>query len=279
MKLRTLYSIVFLAAMAMFLNACSIPEKKICIPEKQDNVLVYDIADILDENEESALNRELNSFKANTSNVIVVISHPDFCEEEPFMYATQAGEVMGVGTADNDNGIVIVVGTEVREAFIAVGKGLEGAIPDAYAKRIIEQEMLPEFRNDNYPGGIRRSVAVLKQLASGEFSEYAGGATNNSKKKSKGFPIALVLMFFLFGGASLFGQIYRVRKYAALNDIAFWTAWTILANSRRSHGGSYSDFSGGRGPFGGGGFGGGGGGGFGGFGGGSFGGGGAGGSW
>lgn len=274
MNLRTLYSILFLGAVAMLLNACSIPDKKICFPHKQDNVLVYDLANVLDENEETALNHELNSFKANTSNVIVVITHPDFCGEEPFKYATDAGEDMGVGTADNDNGIVIVVGTEVHKAFIAVGKGLEGAIPDAYAKRIIEQEMLPEFRNDNYIGGIKQSVSVLKKLASGEISEYVGGASNNSKKKSKGFPIALVLMFFLFGGASLFGQIYRVRKYAALNDIAFWTAWSILANNRRSHGGSYSDFSGGRGPFGGGG-----GGGFGGFGGGSFGGGGAGGSW
>jgi uncharacterized protein len=57
------------------------------------------------------------------------------------------------------------------EVFIAVGYGLEGAVPDAYAKRIIDNELIPHFSQGDYFGGVEAACEVLMKLASGEISE------------------------------------------------------------------------------------------------------------
>jgi uncharacterized protein len=117
------------------------------------------------------------------------------------------------------------------------------------------------------------------ELAAGEITEYAGCPPTQKKGKKK-FRVIIMLIFLglsIFGG--LGGMAVKTFRYSRLNAISFMAAWAIIAAASRQHAGTYDNFRGGRGGFGGGGFGGGGGGGFGGFGGGGFGGGGAGGSW
>lgn len=242
-----------------------------------DNVFVYDYAGILDDRFEQAFNRELVAFKDTTSNVIVVVTHPDFFGEAPWKFATDLGHAWGVAGSKNDNGIVVVIkpktNTQKGEMHIAVGYGLEGAIPDAVAKRIVEGEFIPFFRKNDYAGGIQAGAAVLKQFSAGEIKEYVGG---KGKREDPLSIVGALLIIVLFFGA-LFGVMaVRTRKYAQLNNLTFWAAWMLLAQQSQQHGGSYRNFTGG-GFGGGGGFGRGGG--FGGFGGGGFGGGGAGGSW
>lgn len=239
-----------------------------------DNRFVYDYAGILDDGFEQAFNRELVAFKDSTSNVIVVVTHPDFFGEAPWRFATDLGHAWGVAGAKRDNGIVVAIkpktASQKGEMHIAVGYGLEGAIPDAVAKRIVEGEFIPFFRKNDYPRGIRAGVAVLKQFSAGEIKEYVGG----KGKRQDPIGIVGVVLLFLFFFGSVFGiMAIRTLRYARLNNLTFWAAWILLAQQSRQHGGSYRHFSGGGGGFGGGG------GGFGGFGGGGFGGGGAGGSW
>lgn len=272
----------FSAAVLLFLNACQMSEnKKLCIPDPVQSTFVYDIADVLSETQENALNLKLSNFAVTSSNALVVITHPNFCGDEPWHYATLAGENMGVGTDSLDNGMVLVVGTDVRKTFIAVGDGLEGAIPDIYAKRIVEEQLLPAFRENNYPKGIEAATTRLMDLALGEY-RYPTGTAQSKKskntKRKKTFPWGVLFVFgFMF--VSGFGRFaYRAHRYSQINEMGYWAAVLLLLNQSGRHTGRYDDFNNGRGPFGGG-FGGGGGGGFGGFGGGGFGGGGAGGSW
>lgn len=241
----------------------------------KNNVFVYDYANILDQGVEVALNKELVAFKDTTSNVIVVVTHPDFFQEEAWRFATDLGHAWGVAGAEKDNGVVIVVkpkiGNQRGDVHIAVGDGLEGAITDALAKRIVEGEMIPFFRQNDYGRGIASGVDVIKQLAAGEIKEYAPAAKNTARD------VVAAIFFILFIFAIIFGAMAaKTARYAKMNGLTFWAAWMLLAQAQRTHSGQYRNFSGG--GFGGGGFGGGGGG-FGGFGGGSFGGGGAGGSW
>lgn len=238
----------------------------------KNNVFVYDYANILSPGYEQQLNAELVAFKDTTSNVIVVVTHPDFFNEDAWKFATDLGHAWGVAGAEKDNGIVLVVKPKVGNqrglTHIAVGYGLEGAIPDAISKRIVEGEMIPRFKANDYQGGIYNAVGVLKGLAAGEISEYAGGQQSAENPLYALF--AVLFMFALFFGL----MAMKARNYAKLNNLGFWAAWALLAQSSRTHSGSYRNFSGGSG------FGGrSGGGGFGGFGGGGFGGGGAGGSW
>lgn len=261
------YSILIFIALFQFSTvfAQDIPER----PNTKD--LVFDYAHFLSESEAMQLNQTLENFALETSNQIVFLSVESLNDYQPYEFAERVLTVWGVGQKDLNNGIVILIKPKTAdskgEVFIATGYGLEGAIPDATAKLIVENEMIPEFRIGNNYAGIVRAVDTLMSLSKGEIN--SGEYQKRAQKDAGWFPvfIFLMIMFIIF-----ISRVARTKRYASTNNLAFWTAFWLLSNSGRSHGGSWGGFSGG------GGFGGGGGG-FGGFGGGMGGGGGAGGSW
>jgi uncharacterized protein len=160
-------------------------------------------------------------------------------------------------------------GLEPGKTFIATGYGIEEYVPDAIANRIIDHEMIPEFKEQNYFGGLQKATNVLISLTRGKFSpeEYyqqTGGG------EASPIPFLVIVVFIII--FSIVGRAKRARHYSVGRNVPFWVALTMMGASRGSHGGSFGSFSSGSGSFSGGG-------GFGGFGGGSVGGGGAGGSW
>jgi len=210
--------------------------------------------------ETNQLENKLEQFSNETSNQIAIVIVDSTNGYEPAEYATELGHQWGIGQKKSDNGIVILVKlSPPRKVFIAVGYGLEGAIPDGTTEEIVQNEILPEFKKGSYYLGLNKAVDVIMGFAKGEYnsSNYDKGT---QASKSAGLIIALVIILIIFvisrrggGGGYTLGNA----------GLFFWGSGL------------------GRGGFGGGGggFSGGGGGGFGGFGGGSFGGGGAGGSW
>ena len=239
--------------------------------------LVNDYAGLLNENQFRNLELKLERFNDSSSTQIVVAlvkSLNGLTKEE---FADQLGEKWGVGRKGKNNGIVILVKphyqTEKGEARISVGYGLEGVIPDAIAKRIVDNDMMPNFQAGDYYGGIDKATSTLISLAKGEFS------AEQYKKKTQGnpfgfaIPIIIIILIIIFMRGNS-GNHYTTGS----KGHSIWTALFLASMlGGRGGGGSWGDFRSGGGSFGGG-FGGGGGG-FGGFGGGSFGGGGAGGSW
>jgi uncharacterized protein len=244
-----------------------------CFPKKESK-LVYDVADLLTSKEEAIVEKTLVAFADSTSNQITVVIVPDLCGMEKAQFAIELGESWGVGQAKEDNGIVFLVKPKTvdskGEIFIAVGRGLEGAIPDITTKQIIDNECIPQFKHNKYFEGISAGTMVLMQLARGEYNSDAYASKHLKRKKKGGIGIAIIalLIIALVG----FVKASQAKRYAQTNQIGFWAAWALLNAASRSHRGYYSNFSSGRGGFGGGS-------GFGGFGGGGFGGGGAGGSW
>jgi uncharacterized protein len=228
--------------------------------------LVNDLAKIFTPDQVSRLENILVAFDDSTSNQIVVVTVKDLEGYDASEYATRIGLDWGVGSAQFNNGIVLLVKPKTYDSagqvFIAVGYGLEGAIPDAYAKRIIENEMIPNFRINDYYSGVEAACDVLMKLASGEISEPRGDDEEG---------IVEILTWLIFIGLMIFIFIVAVRQDGSDSGSGgSGGRRTIyvgpIITSGRSYGGSCS-------------FGGSFGGGFGGFGGGSFGGGGAGGSW
>ncbi len=240
-----------------------------CMVQKKDNQLVYDVSGILQTVEIAQLESDLQSFARNTSNQIVIIVTNDLCGYEPSDYAFKIMDHWGVGQADLDNGIVMLIkpktDTQKGQTFIATGRGLEGIIPDGKVHMIWENEMIPAFKKNQYSVGINNAVGVIKSLAQKEYN-FDTYAKKNKKKADKGGWIGLLIFGLVF-----FWMIFgRARGSARRNNIPFWTAfWLMNSGPRRGY---WDDFNGGSGSSWGGG-------GFGGFGGGSSGGGGAGGSW
>jgi uncharacterized protein len=243
-------------------------------PQPQPPRLVNDFAGLLTPREEQALELKLRYFHDTTSNQITIVTVNSLDGYDAASYAFELGEEWGVGQADFNNGVVILVkpkkgNQDKGRAFIAVGYGLEPAIPDAIADRIVENEMIPQFRSDNFYGGLDDATTVLMQLAAGEISAD-GYNKQTSESPLIGFlPIIIILIVFL-----LMRSTRNRSDGMGRSNLPFWTALWLGSSIGRSHSGSWNNFSGG-----GSGFGGGGGSSFGGFGGGSFGGGGAGGSW
>lgn len=239
-----------------------------CLPSSQ-NRLVNDYIGQLSTSEVNNLEGKLVNYANATSTQIAIVIVDDLCGYDKADYTYTLAEKWRVGQKGSDNGIMIMVkptgGTGQRHTFIAVGYGLEGVIPDATAKRIVEREMIPRFKSGDIYGGLEAATNTLMRLASGEFS-----AEEYNKKDTEGSWIPLILFFIIVFGM-LFAKVGSTRRYARRNNIGFWTAIWLLGSTSRSRGGSYGGFRSGSGGFGGGGFGG--------FGGGSFGGGGAGGSW
>ena len=242
--------------------------QKDCFPPKDPKRLVYDLTQTLSNEESVALENNLDTFALQTSNQIVVIITQDLCGWEPSEYCFRLMDQWGVGQADLDNGIVILVKPKTAEskgqAFIATGRGLEGALPDGKVHLIWEKEMIPAFKANHYYQGIQQAVSVIESIARKEydFDTYA----KKQKKNDGGAWMGLLI----FGGVFLWMMLARGRQAARTNGLPFWSAfWLMNSGPRRGY---WNDFNGGNNHWGGGG-------GFGGFGGGSSGGGGAGGSW
>ena len=231
---------------------------------------VTDLGEFLTDSEERLLSSRLAGFADTTSTQMIVVTLPSLDGAEASDYATALGRAWGVGQGDKDNGVVVLVSREDRQVHIATGLGLEGAIPDIIAGRIVRDIMIPAFRDGYFYDGISGAVDKLMLAAAGEF-------TVDASDSGDGIPIEFIVLAFIVIVIIVIaiaaaadehdgdgGRRYRHRS----GPVIIWG------------GGWNSGFGGGRGGggFGGGGFGGGG---FGGFsgGGGGFGGGGAGGSW
>lgn len=163
--------------------------------------LVNDLAAIFSENQVNELEQKLETFSDTTSNQIAVITVADLEGYAPAEYATKIGIEWGIGSKDFNNGIVILVKPKTPDArgevSIQIGYGLEGAIPDAYCKRIIENDVIPHFRENDYYGGVAQAVDVLMALASGEIT-YVKGAEGEDEEGYGALLIMAVVLFFIW---------------------------------------------------------------------------------
>ncbi len=263
-----LFSLTLVLGFMFTAKVWSQTSEKDCFPP-QSNRLVNDYVNALKPSELTQLENKLVQFSNQSSTQIAVVFLEDICGYDRAQYTYTLAEKWGIGQEGKNNGILIMVvpfgDAGQRTTFIAVGYGLEGAVPDAIAKRIIENEMIPNFKMNDFYAGIDAASNVLISLTSGEFTadDYAGEDTAGAI-----FGAILVLLVLAL---VLFSRLASVNKYASRNHMGFWAAMALMNAAASSRKGSYNHFSSGGGGFGGGGFGG--------FGGGSFGGGGAGGSW
>ncbi|NCA75394.1 MAG: TPM domain-containing protein [Alphaproteobacteria bacterium] len=242
------------------------------IPPRPDPPqLVNDFAGILTSEQISNLESKLVAFNDSTSTQLVVVTVKSLNGYDKNQFAYMIGQQWGVGQKGKNNGAVILVKPKYQdekgEASIQTGYGLEGAIPDALSKRIVENEMIPAFRKGDYYAGIDAAVNTMISLAKGEFT------ADQYNKRNKNQPIGIIIPIIIIAVVFMLMRGSRARSHSIGKNIPFWTAFWLLGSMGRGHSGSWNSFTGGSG------FGGGGGGGFGGFGGGGFGGGGAGGSW
>ncbi|MBK7869667.1 MAG: TPM domain-containing protein [Saprospiraceae bacterium] len=246
-------------------------------PKPNPPRLVNDFARMLSASEVDALERKLVAYNDSTSTQIAIVTERTLEGDDDFDYALRIYNTWNIGQQDKNNGVLIYIALEDRKIRFITGYGAEGFLPDAIAKRIIENIIKPAFREEQYYAGFDRATNAIISYASGEYSaeDEEGGSTADLVIGL--LILAVIVGFFLF---ILIAAIRSNKNDDDDDDGGYWHGGRYDEPRHRNRGGGWIFIPPiGGGGSGGGGWSGGGGGGFGGFGGGFSGGGGAGGDW
>ncbi|MGR3812070.1 TPM domain-containing protein [Jiulongibacter sp. NS-SX5] len=231
--------------------------------------LVNDFVGMLSTQEIQSLENKLVNFDDTTSTQIAVVVVKTVEPYDMNSYAVKLGREWGVGQEGKNNGIIVLWATDDRKIYIATGYGVEGALPDAYAKRVVDRVIIPYFRESRFYDGLDKGTDAIIKYTSGEFDAEP---SEDGEFPLWAFILMIILIYIIIKAMSKGG---RGGGGGGMRRASGWPYTTYTGWGRHSGNWSGGGWSGG-GWSGGGGFGGGG---FGGFGGGSFGGGGAGGSY
>lgn len=232
---------------------------------------VNDFGNFLEPFQIESLGKKIRDYNDSTSSAIVVVTVPDLQGYDIAELSLKYLRNWGIGTKDKDNGVIILVSKAERKARIETGYGMEGVLPDITAKHIIDDQMVPYFKANDYYRGFDNAIDAIIRAAAGEYKAVP------AKKTGQGIPIKgiIILIIFIifilsrFGGGGGGGS-YMSRR-GSRGGLGGALPWFIAGNLLGGGGGRGGGWGGGDS--------GGGGGGFGGFGGGSGGGGGSSGGW
>lgn len=221
---------------------------------------VIDRAEILSPATEEALSARLAEHEKATTNQIVIVTLPDLMNRSIEDWGLMLGRGWGIGHADKNNGVILLVAPRERELRIEVGYGLEGDLTDAAASRIIRDEIVPYFKAGDMETGILAGVdAIIGTLDKTYVPRPVTGETKASKGIDKLGPY-VALLPFLFIFFVIMATSWRrewdpdKKRYRWSHDSSSWSSGSTglsSSGSSRSFGGG--GFSGGRGSFGGGG--------------------------
>lgn len=144
----------------------AVQAKQLAVPAFSARLL--DLTGTLDEGQKETLREKIAALEENTGAVLAVLMVQTTGEDSIEQYATRVFEQWKLGDAGQDNGLLIIVALKDRRMRIEVGQGLEGVLPDVLAGRIIDLEMKPRFRDEDYAGGIEAAITSLEAVLRGE---------------------------------------------------------------------------------------------------------------
>ncbi len=164
----------------------------VAIPELSSRVT--DLTQTLSQAEQAQLEQKLAAFEAKKSSQIALLIVPSTQPEDIAQYAIRVVEKWKIGREKVDDGVLVLIAKDDRKLRIEVGYGLEGAIPDLYAKRIISEVISPKFKQGDFYGGLDAGVDKLIGLVDGEPLPEPG------TPEFSGIGVMDILPMLLFGG-------------------------------------------------------------------------------
>jgi uncharacterized protein len=261
------------------LGAAALVRAEIAIPPLQARVT--DLTGTLSPEQRAALEQELAAFEQRKGSQIAVLIVPTTEPETIEQYAIRVAERWRLGRKGVDDGALLAVALQDRALRIEVGYGLEGVVPDAVAKRVVAEVIVPFFTQGDYYGGIRAGVDRLIRLIDGEPLPPPRARDVGWSGIEQLLPFAFIAVFILGGILrAVFGRLLGAITGAGLAGFIAWLIvgslfagiilafivflFTLAGGGRAARGfggrGGVGGWGSGHGGFGGGGFGGGGGG-------------------
>ena len=224
--------------------------------------LVNDFTGILTTDQQQALESKLVAYDDSTSIQIAVVLVESLDGRDIAEYAVELGRAWGIGNKENNNGVLLLVSKGDRKINITTGYGIEGALPDITASHIIDEQIKPNFRDNDFYRGLDEGTDAIIAATKGEYKAPENYRKKKGKREVPGVLVLLIIFVIMYfirrggGGGGYYGGGGYRRSHGPGG------IWFFPSSGGSSWGGGSSS-----------------GGGFGGFGGGSFGGGGASGDW
>ncbi|MFA5352918.1 MAG: TPM domain-containing protein [Thermodesulfovibrionales bacterium] len=242
----SLILLIVLLLLPLLPAAAATPE-----PPARPAEYVVDLARIINDGTEAALNRYLRELEQKTTAQVVVLTIQSLDGEDIAGFSLRTAEKWKLGQKGKDNGLLITVSVNDRKYRLETGYGLEGTLPDSFVGTVGRQYFVPYFRKGDYGTGIfQGTLAVIQRIAVSQGVQITGMPAPQMIRRPKKREIGLldaVAGIFLLGGA-----LYLLIRHPRLLLLF------LLNSSMGRRGGGWSSGSGGFGGGGGGSFGGGG---------------------
>ena len=202
---------------------------------------VNDYANVLSSDTKFKLESFLTEFEQKTGAEIAVVTVSTTSPLTIEQYAVELFQKWGIGKRGEDNGILLLVSSGDRKVRIEVGYGLEGAVTDLQSKVIIEDLVVPNFKQGNYDQGVTAATVVLARIVADEYGVKLEpgkqGISAPMRVRRKGSPLGslFTLLFFILIFGFRFGTMFFL-----MSGGGYWSG-----GSRGSFGGGFGGFGGG----------------------------------
>jgi uncharacterized protein len=188
---------------------------------------VTDLTQTLTSEQRAALESRLRAYETQKGTQIAVLIVPTTQPEAIEQYSIRVADQWKIGRQGPDDGVILIVAKNDRAVRIEVGTGLEGAIPDVLASRIISQVIVPRFRQGDFAGGIDEAVTRIIALLQGEALPEPERQSSSARERSNGNWLPVLLMFVFVGSNILRGIFGRVGGAFATAGIAGALMWLL----------------------------------------------------
>lgn len=260
MKTVRLLSIITAVILLLFsLSACGDDSAQgNSLPEHTEKFFVNDFANVISDSHETEIYNKGVYLNDKTTAQVVAVTVDTIGDREIYEYALELGRKWGVGTKEDDNGVIILLSVNDRNIYIAVGYGLEGAIPDSKADMIIEEYAIESFSEDDFSSGMAAMYnavcnEVLIEYGISPEEGYVPIEEKYQSEEESGSAQVIISWIVLIIIVCLYLFIFRRRGLFFIGGPPFFGGGFSSGGFRSSGSGGFRGFSGGGGSFGGGG--------------------------
>lgn len=232
--------------MLVFILFCLPVAAKIQIPNPSPSFYVYDETNTLSQSTKDHIinvNGELNH-KTKAQVVVAVVNNLQDNNVED--YALELFREWGIGDKDQDNGVLLLLALKDRQVRIEVGYGLEGAIPDSRAGRILDNSVLPHFKNNDFEAGLMDGFTEIINAVLGEYdAEIDGFVPTKGSKPLRGLELILVMIIGSFQLYIIYTLVSTVLRFIR-DTIKYGPIVALIKEAERTKHRGWSVSSGGR---------------------------------
>jgi uncharacterized protein len=195
MSFRTITGWILIVASLLGIGS---PVSALSVPPKPNVIPIVDQTGTLTDEQKNTLAQQIAAERAKSGNQVAVVIIPSLEDEALEDYSLQIAREWGIGTKDNNNGVLLLIVKNDRVLRIEVGTGLEGALTDAQSSQIIRNEITPQFRQDKYYEGVQAGVTSIIAAINGE---YVASATDQQEARAPWeiLPVLAIVVFIWLG--------------------------------------------------------------------------------